>query len=193
MFLGRAGAEGDAFWPRKSCQVEALMDVGRDQHPMPGAPGTGEAGLLSNSQRNSLGIALRLVEEGLREVMRLLDEAPFEAEMHGMADDLPPDRKRAIADEVCRASEVIRGLRPRFALPRQIHAKSSLVAGKTLHMWEMVMEARARHLRGYGEVEPGLAGVLDPSVELLGTIVRRLDALVRQGANTHDSGGAGTQ
>lgn len=149
------------------------------------------ATLLSGPQRNSLSIALRLVEEGLREVMRLLDETPFEEEMHGMADDLSPDRKRAIADEVCRASEVIRGLRACFALPREIHPKSSLIAGKTMHLWELVIEVRSRSLRGYGDVAPGLSESLDPSVERLGTIVRRIDALARHGADPHGCPGGG--
>jgi len=147
-----------------------------------GGPASADAALLVGAQRRSLRITLRLVEEAFREVERLLHEPAYEATMHGMADDPSPHQKQSIADEIGRGREVIGRLRARFDLEPEIHEKSRLVAGKVLTLWEAVMEGRARYLRAYGPVAQGLAEALDPSIERLGDIVRRVHALARPGS-----------
>lgn len=172
--------------PRKAVGIARGMDGAADR-----APDRAEAGLLSALQRNSLRITLRLADEAFQDVMRLLEEAPYEGALHGMADDLTPDQKAAIAEEVRQAGEIIRRLRARFALDPEVHDKSRLILGKVITAWEMVMEGRARYLRGYGPVAPGLAEALDPSIERLGDALTRIETLARTGRNRSQPGREG--
>lgn len=147
--------------------------------PNESVPEATDAGLLNDLQRNSLRITLRLAEEALQDASRHLDEAPYEGILHGMADDLTPHQKEAITAEMGRAREILRSLRARFGLSPEVHEKSRLVLGKVIPAWEMVMEGRTPHLEGYGPVAPGLAEVLDPSIERLGESFVRIEALAR--------------
>jgi hypothetical protein len=170
-----------------AARAPAARDGGKGQPAGAERPaGTASRGTesvrLNPAQRNSLSIALRLIEETFHEVMRLLPEPSYEEIMHGMADDLPPDRQLAIAEGVRQGREAIGRLCAQFALPTEIHQKSRLIAGKVMTLWETAMEARASNLRGYGSVAPGLAEALDPSLEELGSIVAQIDAIARHGA-----------
>lgn len=145
--------------------------------------------MLSGAQRNALRITLRLTEETLCAVMRLLEEPSFEETMHGMVNDLTQDRQQAIAEEVRQGREILRYLRDQFDLDIEIHEKSRLIAGHVITLWEMVMEAHTRYLRGYGRVAPGLPEALDPSIDRLAEIVTRIQKLARPGADGNRPGG----
>ena len=111
-----------------------MTDLGKKARPLDTPSMAPYAALLNPSQRNVLRITLRLAEEALRAVTQLLDKAPFVEAMHGLADDLAADQKRAIADEVRRGREIIREVRSRFDLEPKIYEKSRLILGKVIHI-----------------------------------------------------------
>ena len=119
--------------------------------------------LLNANQRRRLATHLRMLREDLEEVAGWPEMARPGAPYDG------------IRDRIAELLAAVEELRAALALPldRAVPLRRRVMA--TAEVWATTAEdLKARRLRGYGEVHPGLAGVLDGRVD---QIVRQLRAI----------------
>lgn len=121
------------------------------------------AELLNQNQRRRVLTHLRLLREDLEQVLRLPPLAP----------DTPAGRE--IGDIVGRIEAEMRLIRTIFGLTES--DKPLLrrhVAAIAEVWWARVEDLRARRLKSYGAVDPGLSAVLDPHVDRLEDLLLEL-------------------
>jgi len=119
--------------------------------------------LLNANQRRRLATHLRMLREDLEEVAGWPEMARPGAPYDG------------IRDRIAELLGAVEELRAALALPldRAVPLRRRVMA--TAEVWATTAEdLKARRLRGYGEVHPDLAGVLDGRVD---QIVRQLRAI----------------
>jgi hypothetical protein len=135
-------------------------------------------GLLNPSQTNSLRISLMPIEKGLLEVERVLSDGEHDGIFFRVSDDLREETKTGIRALIEEIRAVLREMKDRFHLSREINDTSRAVFGKVPALWEISAGTKASRLRGYGEVNPRLKDLLDPSVERVSRLLLGMENLV---------------
>lgn len=130
--------------------------------------------LLNPSQRRSVTITLREFEASLRRALEWLDgknqngilyretltlSAPQRAEMRRTIE--------AALAEVAVTSELL-------SLESEEQDAAGLIRGEMSVAWANLLDTRSKKLRGYGEVHPQLAKVLDPHILNLSNLAMQL-------------------
>jgi hypothetical protein len=99
------------------------------------------------------------------------------------ADDLPLPFRREAAGIIARVHQRVTALARRFDLPRREGSRLRWVRAELGILGTDLEDARAEKLRGYGRVDPELAGVLDPGIGELQDDLRALERLLQADGN----------
>ncbi len=126
-----------------------------------------EDDLLNHSQRVSLEITLRLFEESLRQTLAYLDGDEMDAILYRRRLDLPAERRTQARELVAEALDEIGVLAREFRLSKQEDNSAGYVRAEMSQSWANLEEVKARKLKGFGEVNDRLGGVLDPHLDRL--------------------------
>lgn len=108
-------------------------------------------GELNKDLRRILGVTLRLVEEGLDDLLAQRDR---EGILYRVQDDLPAtswQKQRALAE---RALYLVDDMATRYQLQQEVTKISQLLLARAPLLWAMVEETKQRDFSGYGPV-PG--------------------------------------
>ena len=127
--------------------------------------------LLNPYQKNALRISLVLVEKGVFELDHLLSRGDHHGILFEIQNDLAEEAKSGIRQLIHEIREILREMKDRFQLDLEIDKNSRAIFGKAPLLWEIVTGTDARRLRGYGEIDPGLKDLLDPSIEQLSQLL----------------------
>ena len=123
--------------------------------------------LLNHPQREHLAVMLAQMEDALDSVARLARTEPPTGRLTAYDDDVPPVFADRVGPTITRLRGRIAAIAAEFRLDgRRIsraRSISALVTAALIH----IEDSRARNLRGYGEIAPELASVLDPRLEEL--------------------------
>lgn len=134
--------------------------------------------LLNPYQKNALRIGLVLVEKGMFELDHLLARGDHHGILFGVKDDLAEETKAGIRQLIHDILDTLREMKEQFHLDLEIDKKSRAIFGKVPLLWEIVTDTDARRLRGYGEIDPSLKDLLDPSIERLSHLLLRMQSLL---------------
>jgi len=129
---------------------------------------------LNPNQERAVAVRLRLLEERLAIVRRLMDEdehgrlyrrdrAPLSAEQRARMEALIVE----IREEIAHVADT-------FGLASDEQDAARRIVGLLGITWEGLGDVRAGRLRGLGDVDPGLREQLNPSVERLMELVLAL-------------------
>lgn len=127
--------------------------------------------LLNPYQKNALRISLVLVEKGVFELDRVLSSGNHHGILFEIQDDLAEEAKAGIRQLIHEIREILREMKDRFQLDLEIDRNSRAIFGKAPLLWEIVTNTDAGRLRGYGEIDPSLKDLLDPSIERLSQLL----------------------
>ncbi len=145
--------------------------MGSDANPVP----------LNSSQIRAVGATLRLVEQAVDEIERLLT-APGAGITLRLADDLDVEERRAIQE----ACERVRGnlveACRRLGVEVVERPRRRKIRGEVSTLWAMVENTRSPALRGYGPLSPDSARVVD---EVMDEISEVLIGIFRQVTEPH--------
>jgi hypothetical protein len=109
------------------------------------------SGELNENVRRILGVTLRLVEEGLDDLLAQRDR---EGILYRVEDDLPAtiwQKIRALAEK---ALSLVGDMATRYQLQQEVTKVSRLLHARSPLLWAMVEETKQRDLSGYG-LPPG--------------------------------------
>jgi len=127
--------------------------------------------LLNPYQKNALRISLVLVEKGVFELDHILSSGNHHGILFEVQDDLAEEAKAGIRQHIHEIREILREMKEQFQLDLQIDKNSRAIFGKAPLLWEIVTNTDAGRLRGYGEIDPSLKDLLDPSIERLSQLL----------------------
>ena len=131
--------------------------------------------ILGENRRRAVGLRLRLLEERLATVRRLLLEAEEGRLYRRRRPSMTADREARMLALIDEAVLEIAAAAERLRVPRVEQDAAAKMGGILAIAWQGIGEALASNLRGFGEVDPMLAAELDPSIERLMDLVLELE------------------
>ncbi len=136
---------------------------------------------LNQNQERVVAVTLRLLEDRLAEIERLMT-AREEGVLYRRTSHLDPQQRTQMDAVIGELRAEIQKLAGTFHLPREDQDAARKVVGLLSVTWESLEELRPRHLKSYGDVDPGLKETLEPAVSRLTHLVLLLEALAQQSA-----------
>jgi len=138
--------------------------------------------LLSAPQRASLAIVLRLLEQDLRQADKWLQGAEERGILYRRKLRLPPERRAIARRHIAAALKQIAELARTFDLQPVDDSPEATITAEMSERWANLCDARSDKLKRYGDVDPRLAQVLDPSLDRLIELTLALMSSIRNGA-----------
>ena len=123
--------------------------------------------LLNDYQFNSLVVTLRSFEEHLRQAQEWLDGREESGILYQRHLRLSPQQQDAAREEIAKAFQLITDLVNNFGLQPVEENPLDLIRGNLSVSWANLIDTRSTGLGRYGDIDPGLIDVLDPSIERL--------------------------
>ena len=128
--------------------------------------------LLSDAHRNALSAYLRVVEENCRTIERSLDG--FQGIYYEYVRQLPDETKQEIQLALSEFLRILHELQANLGLQkREVDLPRWLNAYLT-HIWEILCESKSDSLKAFGSVPDDLRAYLDPRVDELLSILKRM-------------------
>ncbi len=124
------------------------------------------AHLLNENQKRSVAVTLRLFEERLAEVERLLT-VQERGVLYERVAHFSPRQQEKIRALIYEARRLIRDMAREFQLERDIQNPARRIFGLLSITWESLEELHSKPLKAYGAVDPRLPEVIDPFAEKL--------------------------
>jgi hypothetical protein len=81
--------------------------------------------------------------------------------------DMSGEDKIAVLEKIEAALNIIEHLAQALDLPRQGKDAARMIAARLNSAWVSLSDSHAHNLKGYGEVNPQLASILDPEIDQL--------------------------
>ena len=133
---------------------------------------------LGENRRRAVGLRLRLLEERLATVRRLLLEGEEGRLYRRRRPEMTAAREARMLALIDEAVLEIAAAADRLRVPRVEQDAAAKIGGILAVAWQGIGEALATNLRGFGEGDPMLSGELDPSIERLMGLVIELQRTV---------------
>jgi hypothetical protein len=143
--------------------------------------------MLNEAQERSIHIVMRLIEEKMKSVERLLEQGDQQGVTFQVTQDLTPDMVRTLHATVPEVYALLKEICERFSLAAEIKPVSREVLKGLPELWVMLEESDSRNLGRYGDVDPRVGPLLDPAVQKLGNLMFQLQHLLlpNNGAEQH--------
>lgn len=138
--------------------------------------------VFTEAQRRALSVALRLVEERLRELEELTEEGSVQGALYTVIDDLTTDVREELYSFIQEGVRAIEMWKRELKLDGDVRYKSRTIAGSLAWLWEVILSVTAERLQGSGEVDPALAEFLDPQLKTLAKRLVDMERRVREKA-----------
>ncbi len=133
---------------------------------------------LNENQTRAVAVTLRLLEERLSDIERVIVEDE-EGVLYRRTARFSPEQREKM-DKLIRAMRgQIRRAAVRFHLPQEEQDAARAIVGKLMLSWESLEDSRPRKLGAYGTVDPALKETLDPILQELIRLLFRLEAVAR--------------
>lgn len=130
---------------------------------------------LGTNGRHAVGLRLRLLEERLATVRRLLLEDEEGRLYRRRRPSMTADREARMLALMDETVAEITAAAERWHIPRVEQDAAAKMGGILAIAWQGIGEALASNLRGFGEVDPMLAAELDPVIERLMDLILELE------------------
>lgn len=131
------------------------------------------AALLTKSQQGGLAAGLRVVEQELLWIERVL-ERPLRGELVSFVDDLDENARRELRRGLGRCAAILAEARTHFGLASERIVETRWLTARLLYLGIVAEECRSPHLRGFGELRPDAAVDVD---RLVGPLVEALNGM----------------
>ena len=135
---------------------------------------------LNQNQERVVVVTLRLLEERLAEIERLMSVDEEGILYHQVAHFSPSqsERMRELVEEL-RAG--IQAIADTFHLQREEQKPTRKIVALTSVTWESLEDLRAHRLEAYGETDPKLKETLDPWTRKLTRLILALEEAAQNG------------
>lgn len=135
-------------------------------------------GMLNDYQRRGLTVTLRIVEESLEHIERILKNDGYSGVLYETRYDITKEIRKEISNRIPPAIAEIEKIADKFRLEKQIGWASNAAYGKLPYCWEILENARAKRLKRYGDISIALGKELDPHLDALIGILRKMEHIL---------------
>jgi len=148
--------------------------------------------LLNESQRTSLAVVLRFLEQDLRRADEWLQGTEEKGILYRRKLRLQPERRAVARRHIAAALRQIAKLSHQFDLQPMDDSPEATIVAEMSERWGNLVDARSDKLKRYGDVDLRLAQALDPSLDRLIELTLALMSTIRDGATPAPSDNAET-
>lgn len=134
--------------------------------------------LLNDSQKFSIFVTLRTLEERLHEADAWLQGEEENGRLYHRTLTLPPEQREQARQRIAEALRVIDDLASMLDLDATSDNAGDHIRAGLSESWANLCDIRAKKLRRYGEVHPALSAVLDEPVEHLAQLALAIASLM---------------
>ncbi len=138
--------------------------------------------ILNVSQYRCIYLTLRTLEERLRQAAAWLQGAEEQGQLYQRTLKLSPERRALAQQQVNEALALLTDLAQTLGLEAETDEAAGHIRAALSVSWADLCDARSSKLQRYGAVHPGLAAVLDPSIERLAELALSIANLMQHEA-----------
>lgn len=135
-------------------------------------------GMLNDYQRRGLTVTLRIVEESLEHIERILKNDGYSGILYETQYDITKEICNEISNRIPPAIAEIEKIADKFHLEKQIGWASNAAYSKLPYCWEIIENARAKRLKRYGDISRGLGEELDPHLDEIIKILLEMERIL---------------
>jgi hypothetical protein len=121
--------------------------------------------VLNDAQHRHLSITMRVAEERLRSLQRLMRTGGETQGLLEVDDDLTPGERSVVAAKLAELLRCFADLGTQFSLSREWCSLRRTLAASLSITWADIQNVKAAALGAYGEVDPRLRDQLDPLLD----------------------------
>lgn len=136
--------------------------------------------MLNEHQRRGLSITLRIVEETLVNIERLMTCKTYKGSLYEEINNIPAGIKDAVSKRISRIREILEKTAITFILEKEQMQLSRLASGKLPYCWEILENAKSKRLNRYGDVAEGLEDILDPILDGIIEEILEIERILRR-------------
>lgn len=134
--------------------------------------------MLNKDQKRGLSIALRIVEENIRDIEQMLNSGSYTGTLYDMRHSISSEVKEEIFKRVFLIKDKIKVISNRFTLEKEYREVMRDILGKLFSNWEIVENVKAKKLKRYGAISDGLDHILDPQLSTITDLVMEIEHLL---------------
>jgi len=134
--------------------------------------------ILTESQKRFLTVTLTLLEKAMRQIKAQSFCAPEAFELYVIENTIPQPHRKPLCEKADEALAVIGQLKAKFHLEQRREDVRRKTWAQLAELWEDLQAIQSKGLRNYGEISPQLPDQLDPLLEQLVELVRKMERLV---------------
>src|SRR5574337_134487 len=138
-----------------------------------------ECNMLNEYQKRGLSITLRIVEETMQDIERILRNGTYIGVLYDMKSSIPPEIKEEILKRASVIKDRIKIISKIFDLTKEHREVLHEIFGKLPHCLEIVEDVKAKRLKRYGDVSNGLDKALDPQLNIITDLILEMQQLLR--------------
>ncbi|MEW6543765.1 MAG: hypothetical protein AB1411_09145 [Nitrospirota bacterium] len=145
--------------------------------------------MLTDGQRSFLGVVITMIEEKMKAVEWRMAHPEEQGLTFEIRNDLTPDMAGALHTRVEAVYALVRVVRDRLMLPREVRYATRDILKGLPQLWVALQESDSKSLGRYGSVDPALGPVLDPRIGTLACLLSELQDIVLPGDQERSSSG----
>jgi len=123
--------------------------------------------LFNHSQKTRLLVVLQEFEENLLQAKHWLSGYKENGSLYHKELDMPDEHKTTALEKIEAALVILQQLAQTLDLPRLEKDAAKMITAQMNSTWVSLSDSHAHNLKGYGEVNPQLANILDPGIDQL--------------------------
>lgn len=133
--------------------------------------------MLNKAQERRLSSSLRIVEDSLREIDRMIEASDYSAILKEVKHDVPEKTQAAIRNKLSLIRNKIEIITEGFNLSKTQIESSRYIRTKLSHCWQVLEDAKTIKLKRFGETSREVEDTLDPQINEIIDIVQEMEHL----------------
>jgi hypothetical protein len=133
---------------------------------------------LTESQQRYLRSCLVSFEKALRHAAYLLENKDEDCILYRQKLDLNDEQRHLARSLIDRSFEELKVLVKNLGIEVKEENSTQIIVSEMSISWSDLVDGRSNRLKGYGEVDPGVAAILDPAIDYLSMMAMKLSNLV---------------
>ncbi len=134
--------------------------------------------MLNEAQKRSLSAIFQIVEDRLREMEIALTSAGYIGILREKINDVPPEVRPAVFEKSRLIRERITILADKLHLEKRRTATTSETLARLSYCWEILQDAKTKHLKRFGQPNAGLKEILDPQIDAIIDLLQEIERLL---------------
>ena len=129
---------------------------------------------LNPNQQNYLYASLRNFEKALRQAEQLLAQGDERGILYYQKSNLDPALRQSARQKISLALEELASLVKQLGLEPRQENSDQLIMAQMSASWSDLVDSQSGRLKGYGQIDPQAAALIDPAVNRLARLAAEL-------------------